>query len=104
VSLSQAIAAFGRNYLMDVSSMFNLTVDSRAKVNRAEVLLAGERDPVLVEVHGYGFLRENTVTYLTFERLAVSREWMGRVLDGVLRERRIRLPDGVATRLMESFM
>jgi len=84
--------------------MFNLTVDSRAKVIRAEVLLAGERDPVLVEVHGYGFLRENTVTYLTFERLAVSREWMGRVLDGVLRERRIRLPDGVATRLMESFM
>ncbi|KUG28335.1 hypothetical protein ASZ90_001804 [hydrocarbon metagenome] len=102
--LSQAMSAFGRNYLKDVSSMFNLTVDSRAKVIRAEVLLAGERDPVLVEVHGYGFLRENTVTYLTFERLAVSREWMGRVLDGVLRERRIRLPDGVATRLMESFM
>lgn len=104
VVLSQAMSAFGRNYLKDVSSMFNLTVDSRAKVIRAEVLLAGERDPVLVEVHGYGFLRENTVTYLTFERLAVSREWMGRVLDGVLRERRIRLPDGVATRLMESFM
>jgi len=52
VILSQAMSAFGRNYLKDVSSMFNLTVDSRAKVIRAEVLLAGERDPVLVGVHG----------------------------------------------------
>jgi len=84
--------------------MFNLSVDSRAKVIRAEVLLAGEREPVLVEVHGYGFFREDTVTYLTFERLAVSREWMGRVLDGVLKERRIRLPDGLGARLLESFM
>ncbi|MEF3695592.1 hypothetical protein [Desulfolutivibrio sp.] len=84
--------------------MFNLTVDSRAKIIRAEVLLAGEREPVLVEVHGYGFLRDNAVTYLTFERLAVSREWMGRILDGVLKERRIRLPEGVGTKLLESFM
>ncbi len=84
--------------------MFNLSVDSRAKIIRAEVLLVGEREPVLVEVHGYGFARENAVTYLTFERLAVSREWMGRILDGVLKERRIRLPDGVGTKLLESFM
>ncbi|QLA16013.1 hypothetical protein [Desulfolutivibrio sulfoxidireducens] len=104
VVLSQAMTAFGRNYLKDISQMFNLSVDSRAKVIRAEVLLAGEREPVLVEVHGYGFFREDTVTYLTFERLAVSREWMGRVLDGVLKERRIRLPDGLGARLLESFM
>jgi hypothetical protein len=98
------MTAAGRHYLKDISHMFNLTVDSRAKIIRAEVLLAGEREPVLVEVHGYGFFRENAVTYLTFERLAVSREWMGRILDGVLKERRIRLPEGVATKLLESFM
>jgi hypothetical protein len=102
--LSQAMTAFGRQYLKDISHMFNLSVDSRAKIIRAEVLLAGEREPVLVEVHGYGFFRENGTTFLTFERLAVSREWMGRILDGVLKDRRIRLPEGVGARLLESFM
>lgn len=104
VVLSQALTAFGRNSLKDISRMFNLSVDSRAKVLKAEVLLAGEREPVLVEVHGYGFFRENEATYLTFERLTVSREWMGRILDGVLKERRIRLPEGLGTKLLESFM
>jgi flagellar biosynthesis/type III secretory pathway ATPase len=104
VVLSQGLSAFGRHHLKDISQMFNLSVDSRSKVIRAEVLLAGEREPVLVEIHGYGFCREETVTYLTFERLAVSREWMGRVLDGVLKKRRIRLPEGLGTKLLESFM
>lgn len=104
VVLSQALTAYGRNHLKDISHMFNLSVDSRAKVIRIEVLLAGEREPVLVEVHGYGFCREDAATYLTFERLAVSREWMGRVLDGALASRRIRLPEGLGTKLLESFM
>lgn len=102
--LSQALTAFGRNHLKDISSMFNLSVDSRAKILRAEALLAGEREPIQIELHGYGFATENGVTYLTFERLVVSREWMARVLEMALRDRRVRLPDGAGTRLLESFM
>jgi len=83
---------------------FKLKVNSSAKTMTVEALPKGENEPVLLEIVGYSLLLEEGRAVLAFERLRVSREWLGALASTFLPENRVKLPEDTPYDLLKQYI
>jgi hypothetical protein len=83
---------------------FKLTLNSSSKTMSVEALPKGESTVVQVEIVGYRLLQENGRAVLAFERLEVSREWLGALASSFLPDNRITLPEDTPYELLKQYI
>lgn len=79
--------------------MLNLSIDSRSKSLRLEILPKGETEPITIVLEQYELLSGPDGTFLVVHRATASREWISLLLGDFLPGRRIRLPEKYAAAL-----
>jgi hypothetical protein len=84
-ALQHKLANYGR--------MLNLTIDSRQKSIRLELLLKGETEPIIILVHEYAITSDDQGTSLIIHRLSVSREWADTLAAQFLTGQKIPVPE-----------
>ena len=89
--------------LKDYCDMLRVELDSRGKVLVLEGPPKGEAEAIRVELVGYSLEREDGRPVLRFEELRVSREWMQRLAEVFLKDKRIELPDETPLELVKAF-
>ena len=87
--------------LREWCDMLKLEMDSQAKTLTVEALPKGELEPIRVELRGYSLVQEGTRTVLEFESLTTSREWLTRLAETMLPEKRLVLPEGAPVELLK---
>ncbi len=104
-TLSKLLLASARQYLKEFGEVLDLTLDTKARIIVLEALPVGEREPIRVEVAGYGLVTDAAgAGWLTFERLTASREWLSRVAAAALPQRKLRLPSGTPMGLLNTLL
>ncbi len=82
--------------------MLNLSIDSEKNTVRVEALLAGETETVLFHLHGYRLEEEGDETFLAFDSITSSREWMTKAAQALLTDNRLPLPTGTVLSLLKT--
>ena len=85
--INQKIEAFG--------SVTSLQIDSKQRTIAAQLALKGEAQPIAIKIGAYEVIREDGVTYISFQNLHASKEWIGNVLNEYVAGRRFRVPEVV---------
>ncbi len=87
--------------LREWGDMLKLDVDSKTKVLVVEALPKGELEPIRVEVRGYRLTQEGARTVLEFDSLTTSREWLTKLAETLLPQKRVELPEGAPVELLK---
>lgn len=87
--------------LREWCTMFKLDVDSKGKVLMIEALPKGELEPIRVEMRGYRLIQEGARTVVEFDSLTTSREWLTRLAETLLPDKRVVLPEGAPVELLK---
>lgn len=85
--INQKIETFG--------SVNSLQIDSRQRTISAELALKGEPQPIAIKIGAYEVIQENGVSYISFQNLHASKEWIGHVLNEYVAGRRFKVPHAV---------
>lgn len=62
--------------LGSIGEMTELSIDTRKKRVRLRVELAGEKEPIEIEVSRYNLKSKGETTHITIEEATASREWL----------------------------
>ena len=101
--LSKGLSASLGSYLKGYCTMFNLRIDSQNRCMIVDALPLGEKEPITLTLHDYALESgEAGALCLRFERVSSSREWIARVIEAALPEKRLELPDGVPLGLLKT--
>jgi len=100
-AVSTLVRISAQKYLWEYGEMLEISVDSQGKTVRVQALLKGETTPISISLERYEFVSENGVTWLRFEGLSTSREWINTLLETVVTTDRIAIPAGLATKLLK---
>jgi len=84
-----AIIKFINPYLEGIGSVEGIEIDKKAKSIVARVGMAGELQPVRIEVHGYHLGADS----ITIPRFICSKPWIDAALNRFLANPPIRLPE-----------
>jgi hypothetical protein len=104
-SLSKLLLASARQYLKEFGEVLDIALDTAARTIAVEVLPVGEREPIRVDLTGYGLSTDGEGgNWLTFEGLRASREWMTLAAARLLPQRRLRLPPGTPMGLLQTLL
>lgn len=76
--------------------MLDFKIDSQQKTARVELLLKGEREPIVINVQRYEIVSEPAGTFLVIGEATASREWITTALDQFIRGKRIAVPEAYA--------
>ncbi len=82
--LSQQLEPYGR--------LLGMTLDSKNKAIRMEVLLHGESESISITIDNYSLVDQGDQTFLIAKKMTASRAWIGKVLDNFLIDRKLELP------------
>ena len=77
--------------------MTQLSVDTKKRVFRVHLELAGEDAPIEIHVNKYSLERRSARTTLTVVDAAASREWLTHVLREFVVGRKFTIPDRAAS-------
>ena len=81
--INRKIKAFG--------SVTSLQIDSKQRTISAQLALKGEAQPIALKIGAYEVIQEDGVTYISFQNLHASREWIGTVLNEYVAGRRFKV-------------
>jgi len=85
--LNQKFEAFG--------SVTSLRIDSTQRTISGQLSLKGETQPIEIKIGSYEVIQENGVSYVSFQNLHASKEWIGSVLNEYVAGRRFKMPNAV---------
>lgn len=101
-ALSALLRPAVRYFCKEYGDMLDLSVNSKDKTMRVELLLKGETTPITVTVDNYELVTENGATALRLQGLSVSREWLDALVKTLLpADHRIALPNETAAALLK---
>ena len=104
-SLAKLLLSAAKPFLSKYGEVQHLAIDSAARTLTVDVLPLGERDPIRVELIGYGLTTDETGRgWLTFAQLSTSRQWLTLVAEKALPERRIMLPSATPMALLQAML
>ena len=104
-SLSKLLLSAAKPFLAPYGEVLALEIKSAERSIKLEVLPVGESEPIRVELDGYGLLTDETGRgWLTFRSLTTSREWLTRIADKALAERRIKLPSATPMAMLQAML
>ena len=70
----------------------SLQIDSKQRTISAQLALKGEAEPIEIKVGAYEVVQESGTTYISFQNLHASKEWIGGVLNEYVAGRRFKVP------------
>jgi hypothetical protein len=82
--INHKIEAFG--------SVTSLQIDSKQRTISAQLALKGEARSIEIKAGAYDVVQESGVTYISFQNLHASKEWIGHVLNEYVAGRRFKVP------------
>jgi hypothetical protein len=94
--LEKSLKIVANRMMKDVGSIRELHVDTRAKTCSALLLLAGETEPVTLDVGAYQLLREDSKVTLQLRDITCSKEWMERLAGRLEPQMNIGLPRAIS--------
>lgn len=98
--LSYIISKILSTKIQDYGEIVNLSIDSKRKKIMVEVLLKGENDTIQLKIDQYSLLDFGKKTYVTFDEVVTSREWLNVLikehLPQFLPEKKIEIPPDYA--------
>lgn len=100
-AVSAVMRPLAQRYLVEYAEMLELSVNSHDKTIRVQALLKGETTPISITIDGYEFVTENGVTWLRFQGLSVSREWLNTLVKTLVTTDRIELPNALSATLLK---
>lgn len=104
-SVSKLLLASARQVLKEFGEVLDITLNTAARTIAVEMLPVGEREPIRVDLAGYGLFTDGGgIHWLTYERLSASREWMTLAAARLLPHNRLRLPPGTPMGLLQSLL
>jgi hypothetical protein len=92
-SVSFLLEKAAQHKLAKYGRMLNLSIDSRQKSARIELLLKGESEPMIILVHEYELISEENGAWMVIRRLSISREWADTMAAEFVVGRKIPVPD-----------
>ncbi len=91
-ALSKGAKAAINHYIKEYGKMLKLTLDSEHKSIEVEVLLDGEKEPLLVRVERYELTEENGRHFLKIHGIQTSRAWINTVAASYLEGKAFEIP------------
>ena len=79
--------------LQPYGRMLNLSIDSKTKRIRLEILLKGETEPVQITIDEYQITSSGGADFLLIKQASASREWINALLQDFAIDRKLPLPD-----------
>jgi hypothetical protein len=73
-------------------SVSSLRIDSTQRTISAQLSLKGETELIEVKIGSYEVIQENGATYISFQNLQASKEWIGSALNEYVAGRRFKVP------------
>jgi hypothetical protein len=92
-TVSWTLGEFLKRQIRRYGQMLSFHLDSTNKTMRLEVLLAGETEPVRMEIYDYQLVQRGSEVFFTFGRIEVSRPWMQALAEDLLDTREFKVPD-----------
>jgi hypothetical protein len=96
VGASYVAERYAAQWVEPYGRMLNLSIDSRNKKIRIEILPKGETDPLAVTIEEYELTTVNGVPSILIKRTSSTREWVDAVLKDFATGKTIRLPEKYA--------
>ena len=104
-SLSKLLLSAAKPFLAPYGEVLALEIKSGERSVRVDVLPLGESEPIRVELAGYGLATDETGRgWLTFQSLTTSRQWLTRIADKALADRRIKLPSATPMAMLQAML
>lgn len=72
--------------------MLNLSIDSKSKKIRLEILLKGESEPVAITISEYQLASSAGADFFVIKQASASREWINALLQDFAIDRKLPLP------------
>lgn len=82
--ISKSAIIYVNNKIEEYGEMVNLSIDSKNKNIKLEILLKGEKDNILVNVDRYEVIQKDDTSYIKFKNISASREWVTVLINNVL--------------------
>lgn len=104
-SLSKLLLLASRHYLKDIGEVLDLALDTATRSITVEMLPVGEGESLRISLSGYGLELDATGdSWLTFDTLSTSREWLTRAVARFIPRKRLRLPPGTPVDLLQTLL
>jgi hypothetical protein len=87
---------YAAQWVQPYGRMLNLTIDSKNKKLRVEILPKGETDPLAVTIDEYELVTKNGVSSILVKRVSASREWVDAIVKDFATGKTIPLPEKYA--------
>lgn len=98
-ALEKAVLVFARSRFERYGELRWMNVDTAGKVLSAEVMLKGEKEPVIVSQAKYRLEQKGTQKVLVLYDIKISKEWAQNLLEDSFPEFPIKIPDFVSSLL-----
>lgn len=95
-ALSKALEVLGETVISRYGKLIGIRLDSLTRRIEAEVLLRGETAPLSVSIENYEIVSEEGKSFITCNKISVSREWMKILADDLLKEKKLEIPSKYA--------
>ena len=99
--ISKALKSFVNVIITDYGKLIDFDLNSEGKTIFLKVLLKGEKEVLNITFSNYSIVTERKSTYLQFDSISTSREWINilcdKKLSDIFRENKIQIPDYIAT-------
>ncbi|WP_173084120.1 hypothetical protein [Fundidesulfovibrio magnetotacticus] len=83
---------------------FKATVDTKNKVMVFEGLPKGESAPVRAELHGYRLHQEGGRVFIGYASLRANRDWLRALVEALLPQKRVLLPEDTPYDLLKQHL
>ena len=99
--VSKGLQAFANFIINDYGKIIDFAVNSNDKTISLNVLLKGENEDIKITVFNYSIIIDDKKTYLQFDSIMTSREWLHilckKKLSDIYKENKIQIPGYIAT-------
>ena len=94
-ALQAAAKAFINRQIEKFGVLTRLEIDSRKRSLRGELELRGEPSPITIQVGSYALSEADGASYITFQDIQSSREWITALLSQYLAGQKLPVPKAV---------
>jgi hypothetical protein len=78
--------------LQPYGRMLNLSIDSKTKRIRLEILLKGETEPIAITIDEYQLTNAAGAEFIVIKKASASREWINALLQDFAIDKKVPLP------------
>ncbi len=89
---SLIVKQFANSLISEFGELKTIKIDSTLKTISLSVNLKGENDDIKIDVNGYKVIKSPNSSFIQFQEISTSREWLNIVIQKYYRDRQIEIP------------